>query len=85
MSVSPDDKPAVDPALARLKATLNRLYRLTITDGRSFTGTLVCLDKELNLILSNTTEVNAAGDERDVGMVCQPSDARVRSVCRAGR
>jgi small nuclear ribonucleoprotein (snRNP)-like protein len=60
------------PALARLQATLNRLYRLTIADGRSFTGTLVCLDKELNLILSNTTEVNPAGDDRDVGMVRLP-------------
>lgn len=58
-----------DSALQQLKATLNKLYRLTIQDGRSFTGTLVCLDKELNVILSGTTEVNSEGEERDVGMV----------------
>lgn len=68
---------AADPSpsqasLDRLKDALNKTFRLTIADGRSFTGTLVCLDKELNLILSNTTEVNAAGDDRDVGMVCAP-------------
>lgn len=60
-----------DPALQQLKATLNKLYRLTIQDGRSFTGTLVCLDKELNVILSGATEVNSEGEERDVGMVRQ--------------
>lgn len=72
------------PAVARLRATLSKTYRIQIADGRSFMGSLCLLDKEKNIILSDTLETTAEGGvERDVGMVSslfRPSRGRRRSL-----
>jgi small nuclear ribonucleoprotein (snRNP)-like protein len=48
------------PALIRLKETLNKVYRFKITDGRIFTGVLVCIDRDKNIILSEVVEMGAS-------------------------
>lgn len=52
----------------RLRASLNKTFRISIQDGRTFTGTFVCTDKAKHLILADALETKA-GFERDVGMV----------------
>lgn len=73
------------PDVALLRSTLKRTFRLTIVDRRVFTGTFVCIDRQRNIILDNTTEASphplptdggpelnpeeGESFERDVGMV----------------
>ena len=42
--------------ITRLRSYLNFQARIAITDGRVFVGTLVCTDKQKNLILAHTKE-----------------------------
>ncbi|KDQ17619.1 hypothetical protein BOTBODRAFT_105534, partial [Botryobasidium botryosum FD-172 SS1] len=61
-------------AVSFLASTLSKSYRISISDGRIFIGTLACLDKQLNLVLVNTEEFRL-GDGymgRYVGMVMIP-------------
>lgn len=39
-----------------LRSYLNFKARVTITDGRVFIGTFVCIDKQKNMILAHTEE-----------------------------
>ncbi|KAF8333977.1 uncharacterized protein EI90DRAFT_3050505 [Cantharellus anzutake] len=39
-----------------LRSTLGQFYRVTIQDGRIFIGAFVCVDKEKNMVLTNTEE-----------------------------
>ncbi|CED83755.1 U1 snRNP component [Phaffia rhodozyma] len=73
----PSDRPDT-PAIQALRESLNKTFRISIQDGRTFTGTFICTDKTKNIILDQTTESKpTAGDqgprfERDVGMVMIP-------------
>lgn len=42
--------------IRRLNSYLNFKSRIKITDGRTFIGTFVCIDKEKNIILAHTEE-----------------------------
>lgn len=42
--------------IRRLNSYLNFKARIKITDGRTFIGTFVCIDKEKNIILAHTEE-----------------------------
>lgn len=44
------------PAIDALKALLNEPLRIRTSDGRMFVGTFVCMDKQLNIVLTNTDE-----------------------------
>lgn len=63
--------PSEDPAIAALRATLNKAYRISISDGRSFEGVFVCTDREKNIILQDATETSSGENKtkREVGMV----------------
>lgn len=66
--------PASD-ALAFLQSTLRLTYRITIQDGRIFLGTFACIDKEKNIVLTNTEEyrVGVVGQKgRYVGLIMVP-------------
>lgn len=43
-------------ALTALNATLNQYYRISIQDDRVFIGVFTCMDKDKNIILTNTEE-----------------------------
>lgn len=62
------------PAVAALAKTLDSLYRISISDGRVFTGQFVCIDPQGNIVLDRTTEAVPGKDvePRDVGMVLVP-------------
>lgn len=63
-------------SITRLRDTLNRTFRVCISDGRIFVGTFVCTDKEKNIILTNTDEFRVGqadvSEGRYVGMVMIP-------------
>ncbi|KAG2232270.1 hypothetical protein INT48_001555 [Thamnidium elegans] len=42
--------------IKQLTSYLNFKSRVKITDGRTFIGTFVCIDKEKNIILAHTEE-----------------------------
>jgi small nuclear ribonucleoprotein (snRNP)-like protein len=42
--------------IRKLNSYLNFKSRIKITDGRTFIGTFVCIDKEKNIILAHTEE-----------------------------
>lgn len=44
------------PAVSQVKALLQRTLRVSISDGRLFVGTFACVDKQLNIVLTNTEE-----------------------------
>ncbi|CEG70932.1 hypothetical protein G6F70_000682 [Rhizopus microsporus] len=69
---------AVDtPRIQQLASYLNFQARITITDGRIFIGTFMCVDKQKNVILANTKEYRGA-EERLVGLVMIPGKHLVK-------
>lgn len=44
------------PAVDAVKALINEPMRIRTSDGRLFVGTFVCMDKQLNIVLTNTDE-----------------------------
>ncbi|KLO05923.1 hypothetical protein SCHPADRAFT_706958 [Schizopora paradoxa] len=46
------------PAVSQVKSLLQRTLRVlvSISDGRLFVGTFACVDKQLNIVLTNTEE-----------------------------
>ncbi|KAI9292805.1 hypothetical protein K502DRAFT_64839 [Neoconidiobolus thromboides FSU 785] len=42
--------------IQKLKQKMNKLAKVTITDGRSFIGTFTCADKQGNVVLAYSTE-----------------------------
>ena len=60
-AMSPGDTPAV----AEVRALLNKRLRVKVVDGRVFEGYLRCFDKKGNIILDNTTERRAGAAEED--------------------
>lgn len=63
------------PAVARLKGLLSRTLRICASDERIFIGTFVCVDKQGNVILTNTEEFRLGGSltqGRHVGMIMVP-------------
>ncbi len=44
------------PAVSHIQALLQRTLRISISDGRLFVGTFACVDKQLNIVLTNTEE-----------------------------
>ncbi|CAO3618638.1 unnamed protein product [Mucor fragilis] len=57
--------------IRRLNSYLNFKARIKITDGRTFIGTFVCIDKEKNIILAHTEEFRGA-EKRLVGLIMIP-------------
>ncbi len=60
---------SVHQPLQLLTQTLEKTYRITITDGRSFQGRFICVDKACNIILDRAEEFlppipDANGDEK---------------------
>lgn len=62
------------PKLEALKAILNQTLRISASDGRTFVGTFACVDKQKNVILTNTDEYREGGpvQGRYVAMVMIP-------------
>jgi len=75
MSSSP---PTEAPAIAALRATLNKSYRISMSDGRTFEGAFICTDREKNIILQDAVETSAGENkiEREVGMVSYISTSK---------
>lgn len=61
-------------SLAALSALLNQTLRISASDGRTFLGTFACVDKQKNVILTNTDEYRVGGPPqgRYVAMVMVP-------------
>ncbi|KAF8584938.1 hypothetical protein K439DRAFT_1633059 [Ramaria rubella] len=61
-------------SVEKLESLLGRVWRVSIQDKRVFIGTLVCTDKEKNIILTNADEYRRGdhSDGRYVGMVMIP-------------
>jgi len=61
-------------SVERLNSLLGHTWRISIQDKRVFLGTLVCTDKEKNIILTNADEFRRGehGNGRYVGMVMIP-------------
>lgn len=75
--------PNTTTAITAIERTLKQQYRIEILDSRVFTGQLVCLDKQGNIILDYATETpppigntgdgeSRAGEAREVGLVMIP-------------
>eukprot|EP00667_Euglena_gracilis_P026487 EG_transcript_31945 len=54
MAVPADD--ATCPLRQRMRSYLNERMRLEVADGRTFIGTVICVDKLRNVILRDCTE-----------------------------
>lgn len=70
-------KPDPSSALDMLRSTLSQYYKITIQDGRYFIGSFACIDRDKNMILTNTEEYRTfrPGEPpkaRFVGMVMIP-------------
>ncbi|KAI9490436.1 hypothetical protein BDB00DRAFT_555608 [Zychaea mexicana] len=78
MSTTTTTTPPVDtPNIKKLRSYLNFRTRITITDGRVFVGTFVCIDKQKNIIIAHSKEFR--GDEnRLVGLVMIPGKHLVK-------
>ncbi|GAA5796754.1 hypothetical protein EDC94DRAFT_232344 [Helicostylum pulchrum] len=63
--------------IKRLTSYLNFKSRVKITDGRTFIGTFVCIDKEKNIILAHTEEFRDT-EKRMVGLVMIPGKHLVK-------
>lgn len=61
-------------SLEAVKQLFQQNLRVSIGDKRVFLGTFVCVDKQLNIILTNTEEFRLGESERGrfVGMVMVP-------------
>ena len=61
-------------ARAKLEALLSQTLRITANDGRTFIGTFACIDKQKNIIITNTDEYRIGGPAhgRYVAMVMVP-------------
>ena len=68
-------------AIDAVKSLLNRSMRIRTSDGRIFIGTFVCVDKQLNVVLTNTDEyrVTPRADANDNGTT-EKVDERGRYV-----
>ncbi|KAM0754036.1 hypothetical protein T439DRAFT_170051 [Meredithblackwellia eburnea MCA 4105] len=61
------------PAVERLAQTLNTTYRVSVTDGRTFTGQFVCIDPQGHIVLDKCVETMAGtSGDREVGLVLVP-------------
>lgn len=49
-------------AVNRVKATLDSVVRVTVSDGRLVEGQLQCLDSDMNIVLANATEYHDVQD-----------------------
>ncbi|KAI7894670.1 uncharacterized protein EV154DRAFT_497498 [Mucor mucedo] len=63
--------------IKQLNSYLNFKSRIKITDGRTFIGTFVCIDKQKNIILAHTEEFRGA-EKRMVGLVMIPGKHLVK-------
>ncbi|KAI9361431.1 hypothetical protein BD770DRAFT_383397 [Pilaira anomala] len=63
--------------IKKLESYLNFKSRVKITDGRTFIGTFVCIDKQKNIILAHTEEFRGA-EKRMVGLVMIPGKHLVK-------
>ncbi|GLC74780.1 hypothetical protein PLESTF_001555500 [Pleodorina starrii] len=74
-STSPDAKPK---SVQDVRNLLYRKFRVTLISGRVLEGDFTCLDKQGNIILTNTFEqvTTASGkrEERHMGLVLVPTD-----------
>lgn len=64
-----------------------KMVRVHIPDGRMFSGTFVCVDSDVNVILANTDEIqtspsNGGETSRSVGMVMVPGEHIVKVEVR---
>jgi N-alpha-acetyltransferase 38, NatC auxiliary subunit len=67
-------EPTPEEALEFLRTTLGLTYRVSIQDGRVFIGNFACIDREKNIVLSNTEEyrIDEGPRGRFVGLVMIP-------------
>lgn len=61
-----------------LRSYLNFKARVTITDGRVFIGTFVCIDKQKNMILAHTEEFRGG---KNFSFLSRISVARNANAC----
>ncbi|CAG8439185.1 7427_t:CDS:2 [Ambispora leptoticha] len=66
------------PKIAKLRSYLNLKARITVSDGRVFNGTFVCIDKYKNIILANTEEFRGV-EKRYVGLVMVPGKHLIKA------
>nr|CAG8661095.1 2560_t:CDS:2 [Entrophospora candida] len=66
------------PKIQQLRSYLNLRARITISDGRIFNGTFMCIDKYKNIILSQTEEFRNE-QKRFVGLVMIPGKHLVKA------
>lgn len=75
-SSSPDSEPESTPAILRLRDLLQKIIRVTISDGRIFIGSFAGTDQPLNILVTNTEEyrpgLENGADGRYVGQVVIP-------------
>jgi len=70
---------------AKLRAWMRSHIRVTLTDGRTLVGTLVCTDREGNIILSACIEHNDGEEEaRLLGLTMVPGK-HIVSLCVSGQ
>ncbi len=69
-------------AITKIQEFLGQSMRLSIKDGRTFTGRFMTTDRDANIILQGSEE--ARGPEtRFVGMVCVPGREIIRiEICK---
>lgn len=71
----------MDPAkhasdkVQELSSYLSKTLRIAIQDGRGFVGTFACIDREKNIVLTNTEEyppIHSTDGPRFVGLIMVP-------------
>ncbi|KAI8814214.1 hypothetical protein BJ742DRAFT_896751 [Cladochytrium replicatum] len=65
------------PHLEKLETFLNQRIRVSVSDGRSFTGSFAGVDPSKNVLMTNTEE-RKGDDTRYVGLIMIPGKHLVR-------
>ena len=74
----PSTAAARDPKMSSreyLQSLMGREWTILIEDGRTFIGTCKAIDNSMNLILTQTREINCQNRKRFVGMIMVPGSA----------
>ncbi|GFR43601.1 hypothetical protein Agub_g4698, partial [Astrephomene gubernaculifera] len=69
-------------SVRNVRGLLYRRFRVTMVSGRVLEGDFTCLDKQGNIVLSNTyeqaTTASGAREERHMGLVLVPFDQQAK-------
>ncbi|PRP87359.1 hypothetical protein PROFUN_01621 [Planoprotostelium fungivorum] len=67
------------PNIEKFRSLIDQRIRITISDGRFFCGSFVCVDKGKNFVLSDATETQSRNEddgphitERQIGLLTIP-------------